>query len=260
MARLLHQRGARLVLIDLDEARLSALSDELGDEAVVCAGCDVNDLDAMQAAVNTAMSRFGAIDVVVANAGLENWAPVRTVEPDAFRRVIETNLIGVFHTVRATLPAIIDQRGYVLVVASASSYTAMPGMAAYGASKAGVEQFANVLRIEVAHYGVGVGSAHMSLVDTPMLRETQTSAQGFATLLAALPGPARRIMTADQCAVRLVHAIERRKRHVDVPRWVAVARWLKPVLSTPLVERRLSRSICDAEAEVPPRGNSRPPH
>jgi len=243
MARLLHQRGARLVLIDIDESGLRALAGELGDEAAVYIRCDVNDFDAMQAATKTGVTRFGAVDVVVANAGIECWAPVQTVAPDAFRRVVETNVIGVFHTIRATLPSIIEQRGYVLVVASASSYTAVPGMAAYGASKAGVEQFANVLRIEVAHHGVRVGSAHMSLVDTPMLRETQSSSRGFTTLLAALPAPLRRAVTADRCAERLVKAIEHRKRRVDVPRWVAAARWLKPALATPLGEFSMSREF-----------------
>jgi NAD(P)-dependent dehydrogenase (short-subunit alcohol dehydrogenase family) len=247
MARRLHQRGARLVLVDIDEHGARALAGELGNDVVACASSDVNDFDAMRAAAETAVIRFGAIDVVVANAGIEHWAPVQTVEPETFRRVIETNLIGVFHTVRAALPSIIDQRGYVLVVASTSSYTAVPGMAAYGASKAGVEQFANVLRIEVAHHGVGVGSAHMSLVDTSMLRETQSSSKEFTMLLAALPGPLRRTVTADKCAVRLVDAIEHRKRRVDVPRWVAAARWLKPALSTPLADRTLSRQVARIE-------------
>lgn len=247
MARILHQRGARLVLVDIDGDGVRALAGELGEDVVACASSDVNDFDAMQAAAKTAVTRFGAIDVVVANAGVEHWAPVLTVEPEAFRRVIETNLIGVFHSVRAALPSIIGQRGYVLVVASTSSYTAVPGMAAYGASKAGVEQFANVLRAEVAHHGVGVGSAHMSLVDTPMLRETQSSSPEFTMLLAALPGPARRTVTADKCAARLVDAIDKRKRRVDVPRWVAAARWLKPALSTPLAERTLSRQIARIE-------------
>lgn len=162
MARLLHQCGARLMLVDIDENGVQGLAAELGDEDVAYVSSDVNDFDAMRAAAETAVTRFGAVDVVVANAGIEHWAPVLSVEPETFRRVIETNLIGVFHTVRAALPSIIDQRGYVLVVASTSSYTAVPGMAAYGESKAGVEQFANVLRTEVAHHGVGVGSAHMS--------------------------------------------------------------------------------------------------
>lgn len=248
MARLLYQRGARLVLIDVDESGLRSLTSELGDEVVVCGGCDVNDFDAIQAAVKTAVTRFGAIDAVVANAGVECWAPVLTIEPDAFRRVIETNVIGVFNTVRAALPSIIGQRGYILVVASVSSYSVVPGMAAYGASKAGVEQFANVLRVEVAHDGVAVGSAHMSLVDTPMLRETQSSSTAFTMLLAGLPAPMRRTVTADRCALRLVDAIQHRERHVDVPRWVTVTRWLKPLLSTSLADHLLSQQLQKIEA------------
>lgn len=133
-------------------------------------------------------------------------------------------------------------------MASVSSYTAVPGMASYGASKAGVEQFANVLRMELAHLGVAVGSAHMSLVDTPMLRETQSSSASFTKLLMALPAPMRRPVTADRCAERLVTAIEKRRRYVDVPRWVAAARWLKPLLSTPVAQRPLTRQMSRIEA------------
>lgn len=247
MARLLRQRGARLVLIDRDDVSLTDLVDGLGSEDVVRIGCDVNDFKAMQDAVATAVARFGAIDVVVANAGIEQWAPVRTVDPEAFRRVIETNVIGVFNTVRVGLPSIIDQRGYVLVVASVSSYTAVPGMASYAASKAGVEHFANVVRLELAHHGVDVGSAHMSLVDTPMLCETHSASPEFTALLSALPAPMRRPVSAERCAARLVRAIERRQRHVDVPRWVAGARWLKPLLSTALAERPMRKLMGQIE-------------
>lgn len=229
------------MLVDIDETGLRKLADELGEDAAVRVQCDVNDFAAMQAAAATAVSRFGAIHAVVANAGIEDWAPVLTVDPDSFRQIIETNLIGVFHTVRATLPALIAQRGYVLVVSSMSSYSAVPGMAAYGASKAGVEQFANVLRMEVAHHGVGVGSAQMSLVDTPMLSETKSRSAGFASFLTTLPAPFRSTVTSDKCAERLIDAIEHRKRRVDVPKWVVAARWFKPVLSTPLSERVLGR-------------------
>lgn len=145
--------------------------------------------------------------------------------------MIETNVIGVFNTVRASLPSLIDRRGYILVVAPVSSYTAVPGMASYGASKAGVEQFANVLRIELAHRGVAVGSAHMSLVETPMLRETEAAAAEFRALLATLPALMRRPITADACAARLIEGIQCRRRYI-VPRWVTAARWFKPLLAT----------------------------
>jgi NAD(P)-dependent dehydrogenase (short-subunit alcohol dehydrogenase family) len=248
MARLLQQRGARLVLIDADGSSLQTLAEELGDGAVACAGCDVNDFDGMQAAVDTAMGRFGRIDAVVANAGVEHWAPVCTVDPQAFRQVIETNVIGVFNSVRAALPSLIDRQGYILVVASVSSYTAMPGMASYGASKAGAEQFANVLRVELAGHGVAVGTAHMSLVDTPMLRETRSRSTQFTALVSTLPTFMSRPVTADHCASRLIDAIARRKRHVDVPRWVAVTRWLKPLLVTRLAQRPTAQQFRRIEA------------
>jgi short-subunit dehydrogenase len=63
-------------------------------------------------------------------------------------RTVEVNLVGVIRTVSATLPHITERRGYVLIVSSVAAFTMMPGMAAYAASKAGVEQFANSLRLE----------------------------------------------------------------------------------------------------------------
>lgn len=243
LARQLHARHARLVLIDTDESGLAMLVDKLGRTDIESIHCDVNDLEAMKRGIDAAAIRFGAIDIVVANAGTEHWAPVQSVDPAAFRRVLETNVIGVFNTVRSALPRVIDRRGYILVVASVSSYTAVPGMASYGASKAGVEQFANVLRIELAHRGVAVGSAHMSLVDTPMLCETRASSPEFTALISALPTVMRRPMTADACAARLVDGIERRKRHIDVPRWVTAARWFKPLLATSMAALPMTRQF-----------------
>jgi NAD(P)-dependent dehydrogenase (short-subunit alcohol dehydrogenase family) len=170
-----------------------------------------------------------------------SWGSLLEVDPGEFRRVIDVNLIGVFHTVRAALPALIERRGYVLVVASLASYVAAPGMAAYGASKAGVEQFTTALGLEMAPYGVDVGSAHMSWVDTPLLRRARSESAGFAGMLAALPGPLKRTLSAELCAARLVTALDQRKRYVHVPAWVGLARWVKPALSTRLVQQQLQR-------------------
>jgi hypothetical protein len=81
-----------------------------------------------------------------------------------------------------------------------------------------------------------------------MLRETKSSSKEFTMLLAALPRPLRRTVTAEKCAARLVNAIEHRKRRVDVPRWVTAAHWLKPALSTPLADRTLSGQVARIEA------------
>ena len=173
LARRLRRKNAKLVLTDIDAAPLADLAAELGEDSVLTAVADVRDLSAMQAAADRAVERFGGIDVVVANAGIASYGSVLQVDPEAFKRLIDINVNGVFHTVRATLPSIIDRRGYVLIVSSFAAYAAAPGLAPYHASKAAVEHFANALRLEVAYRGVDVGSAHMSWIDTPMVQDAK---------------------------------------------------------------------------------------
>ena len=140
VARRLRNKGAKLVLTDLDEDALDALAAKLGgDDRVLTVVADVRDLPAMQAAADEAVERFGGIDVVVANAGIASYGSVLQVDPEAFKRVLEVNVLGVFHTVRATLPAVIDRRGYVLIVSSLAAFAAAPGLAPYNTTKAGIE-------------------------------------------------------------------------------------------------------------------------
>jgi len=174
VARRLHAKGAKLVLTDLDEVQLKDVATRLGENRVLTVVADVRELSAMQAAADKAIERFGGIDIVMANAGIATYGSVLHVDPEAFKTLIDVNVLGVFHTVRAALPSVIDRRGYVLIVSSGAAYLALPGMAPYNASKAGVEHLANALRLEVAHLGVDVGSAHMSWVDTPLVSDAKS--------------------------------------------------------------------------------------
>ena len=138
VARRLHDKGARVVLTDLDEVLLKEVATRLGEDRVLAAVADVRDLSAMQNAVDKGIERFGGIDIVVANAGIGTYGSVLQVDPEAFRTLIDVNVVGVFHTVRATLPSVINRRGYVLIVSSGAAYLALPGLAPYNAAKAGV--------------------------------------------------------------------------------------------------------------------------
>jgi NAD(P)-dependent dehydrogenase (short-subunit alcohol dehydrogenase family) len=237
LARRLRRKNAILVLTDIDAEPLAALAAELGEDHVLTAVADVRDLAAMQEVADRAVERFGGIDVVVANAGIATYGSVLQVDPEAFKRLMDINVVGVFHTVRATLPAVIDRRGYVLVVSSFAAYSAAPGLAPYHASKAAVEHFANALRLEVAHRGVDVGSAHMSWIDTPMVQDAKNDLGSFAEMLSSLPNPLGKSTSVDKCGVAFVKGIERRQRRINVPGWVGAFRWLKPLLSTPLGEK-----------------------
>jgi NAD(P)-dependent dehydrogenase (short-subunit alcohol dehydrogenase family) len=264
VARRLRDRGAKLVLTDLDGAQLNKLGAELGDEQVLTVVADVRDRAAMHAAVDRAVERFGGIDTVMANAGIGSYGSVLQVDADAFRRLIDVNVVGVYHTVRAALPSVIDRHGYVLIVSSLAAYAAAPGMAPYNASKAAVEQFANALRLEVAHRGVAVGSAHMSWIDTAMVQDTEADLSTFAEMIDKLPYPLNRTSSVQKCAQVFVKGIERRKRRINCPRWVGAVRWLRPVLSTPVGEAPVRRFVPDLlprmDAQVAALGRSTSAH
>jgi NAD(P)-dependent dehydrogenase (short-subunit alcohol dehydrogenase family) len=259
-ARRLHRKGAKLVLTDLDEGSLKELTAELGDERVLTVIADVRDLSAMQVAAAKAVEVFGGIDVVVANAGIASYGSLLQVDPEAFNRVIDINVVGVFHTVRATLPAVIERRGYVLIVSSLAAFAAPPGLVSYDASKAGVEHLANALRLEVAHQGVSVGSAHMSWIDTDLVRDTKVDLPSFREMLRRLPWPLNLTTSVEACTAAFVAGIEGRKSHVYCPSWVRLFRWLKPALATPLGEFAIRRFTAELlprmDAEVAALGRS----
>lgn len=236
-ARALAAQGAQLILFDVDAQPLRDLVEEIGDDRAVGTVADVRDLDAVQATVDAGIDRFGGIDFVVANAGIASYGSVLQVDPEAFRDVIDVDLVGVFHTVRAALPSVIARRGYILVVSSLAAYMAVPGLAAYNAAKAGVEHFADALRLEMAPCGVDVGTAHMSWIDTPMVQEARTDLPAFDQAIAAMPGPLRQIHPVDTCAAAFVRGLARRSRRVYVPGWVGAAGWGRALLNSAVGDR-----------------------
>ncbi len=264
VARRLHAKGARLVLTDLDESALTALGAELDGDSeprVLTAIADVRDLPAMQAAADKAVERFGGIDVVVANAGIASYGSLLQVDPEVFQRVMDINIVGAFHTVRATLPAVIERRGYVLIVSSMAAFAAAPGLAPYNASKAGVEHLANALRLEVAYRGVRVGSAHMGWIDTSLIRDTKDDLPTFRKMLSTNPWfPPNRTTSVDKCAAAFVKGIEGRKNRVYCPAWVGLFRWLKAFLTSPVGETAMRKSapelLPQMDAEVAALGRS----
>ncbi|MEU4482669.1 SDR family oxidoreductase [Micromonospora sp. NPDC023966] len=243
-ARLAAARGARLALVGLEPDRLAALATELGP-GHVWFPADVTDQAELAAAVDGTVTALGGIDAVVANAGVANRGTIAVGDVEALVRTVEVNLIGVMRTAAATVPALTARRGYLLIVSSAAAFAALPGMAAYCASKAGVEHFGTAIRLELAHRGVAVGTAHPSWVDTDLVREARADLPAFETALAKLPWPMRRTTTVQECAEAFVRAIERRRRRVYVPRAVGAVQAVRSVLVSPLADRLVGRTARD---------------
>lgn len=242
-AKALVKQGAKVVLTDVDGAALAAVVAELGAEHAVGVVADVCDLASMEAAVAEGIATFGGIDKVVANAGIASYGSVMQVDPATFKRVIDINIVGVFHTVRAALPSVIERKGYILVVSSLAAFAPAPGLAAYNASKAGVEHFANALRLEVKHQGVDVGCAHMSWIDTPLTRDAKQDLTAFNEMLKSLPGPLGKTSSIGACVDAFVEGLEGRKRHVYVPGWVGAIAKGRSLVTSRIGEREALKHV-----------------
>src|SRR5215218_6173233 len=161
--------GANVAVVGLEPEELARVAAQCGSNAAPFE-CDVTDWRALEHAVEGTVERFGGIDVVMANAGIAPAGVVRSIDPGAFERTLEVNLLGVWRTVRSCLPQVIERKGYVLVTASLAAAVHSPGLAAYSAAKAGAEAFADSLRVEVKRLGVDVGVAYFAFIDTDMVR------------------------------------------------------------------------------------------
>ena len=245
----LQRRGAIPVLVDCDTAALAdtlARLDKVGGTGVLAISADVTVRADCAAAAAAALVRHGRIDVVWANAGVASFGPLAHTDADAWQRCVEVNVIGVFNTVRAALPALLERRGYVVVSASVASFSHPPAMSAYAASKAAVEAMCNAWRIELAGHGVRVGVIHAAWVTTPLTTEGALD-PAFRRLRATLPSFLNRELSAAQAARLIADAMQRRDRRIWVPGWVRALHWLRPLLHTALAERGLLRAAPEIE-------------
>jgi NAD(P)-dependent dehydrogenase (short-subunit alcohol dehydrogenase family) len=244
-ARQLSARGARVALVGLEPEELRRVAAQCGPDAAAFE-VDVTDTDALGGVVEAVAEHFGGIDVVMANAGVAPTGFARNMDPAAFERTIEVNLLGVWRTVRAALPHVIERRGYVLVIASLAAASHGPGLAAYSASKAGVEAFADSLRTEIRHLGVDVGVGYYAFLDTDLVRGADANPL-FGGVRAQLPGPFGKTYPLGDAVRKTVEGIEERRRVVAFPGWVKPMLWLRGVTG-PLADRGADERIAEIDA------------
>ncbi|MET7990368.1 SDR family oxidoreductase [Amycolatopsis sp. NPDC005232] len=233
LAERLAARGAKVALVGLEADEQAKVAEKIGPNAKAWEA-DVTSWDDLEAATQGVVEHFGGIDIVIANAGIATAGFVRSVDPKAFEKVIEVDLLGVWRTFRVTLPHVIERRGYLLAISSLAAITHAPGMANYAAAKAGVEAFSNSLRAEVAHLGVKVGVAHPTWIRTDLV-ESADAHPVFGKLRASMPGLIGKTYPLDVALDDLEAGILKRARTIHVPRWVGGLKLLRAFLP-PIVE------------------------
>ena len=145
------------------------------DRRCVAVQADVRDGAQMQAVAERAMSEFGRIDILLANAGISSTSTVVDMTDEQWRDMIDTNLTGVFNSIRAVLPHMIERRsGRIVATASMAGRVGMPNIAHYVAAKWGVIGLVKSVAMEVAQYGITVNAVCPTTVNTPMIHNDAT--------------------------------------------------------------------------------------
>jgi NAD(P)-dependent dehydrogenase (short-subunit alcohol dehydrogenase family) len=241
LARAVHAKGARPVLVGIEPDRLEALSKELGDAPFH--ECDVTSWDDLEQAMAKTVEAEGRIDVVVANAGINRAGTIETIDRDAFERIIEVDLLGVWRTVRTALPHVVESRGYVLCIGSIYSAMHGPAVGAYTASKSAVEAFADSLRVEMRPKGVDVGVAYFSFIDTDLVRGALED-PAVRMIRERTPWPLSRTSKPEDAVNAAVRGIERRSRAIAFPRWAYVLLGARGVIQ-PLFEPFMAKNAAE---------------
>lgn len=164
--------GSRVALTGRDPDRAAAAAAAVAVDAgrapgdVLGLAADVRDLAAMEAAVAATLARFGRLDAVVANAGLGRFAPVDQLTAEAWREVLDVNLTGAFHTVKATVAALEAAGGVLVTIGSLAGANAFAGGAAYNAAKFGLVGFTHAVMLDLRERGVRVATVMPGSVAT----------------------------------------------------------------------------------------------
>ena len=214
-AKFLAGRGARLVLADMKAAVGTKLAAELGSEAIFVE-TNVASEDSARAAIDAALTHFGRLDGLINCAGIVHGEKVVGKDGahslDAFRRVIEVNLVGTFNMIRLAAKAMAEnepnstgERGVIVNTASVAAFEGQLGQAAYAASKGGIVAMTLPVARELARSGIRVMTVAPGIMETPMLMGMPAEVQDALGKMVPFPP---RLGKPDEFAGLVAHIVE----------------------------------------------------
>jgi len=235
-------RGARVALAARDRERLETLAQECrtrGGEALAIP-TDVTNQQDLEWLVNESVKTFGGLDAVIHNAGITMWSRFDALADfSIFERLMEVNYLAPVRLTALALPHLKNSRGLIVAVASLAGLTGVPERSGYAASKHAMVGFFDSLRIELAGTGVDVSVIAPDFV----VSEIHKRAIGpDGEPLGASPMMQSKIMTAEQCATRIVRAMEKRQRLLLMSTRGKLGRWLK-LMAPSVIDRIAAKAI-----------------
>jgi short-subunit dehydrogenase len=242
LARQLAAKGAKLVLAARNAKELESVAEDCrkAGAAVVTVRADVSLEHDCQAIVAGAVLAFGRLDTLVNNAGATMWARFEDIDDvSVLERIMRVNYMGAVYCTRHALAHLRESRGRIVGVSSLAGRTGVPTRTGYAASKHAMTGFFDSLRIELADSGVTVTMIYPGFVATG-IRENATGPDGRPIMVS--PVKEGEVMPVEECARRIVRAMEHRSREVVMTARGKMGLWLK-LLAPGLVDRIARRAI-----------------
>jgi len=228
-------RGATLGLVARRRDALEELAKELEGGAHVALEGDVSDQDSIVSAI----SEFGDVDVVVANAGITHYRPFAQLPLDEARHMNDVNWLGTIYTVWAALPGMLDRRrGHIVVVSSGGGVRGFPSAAVYNGTKAAQRSFAEALRHELHGTGVSVTTVYPGEIETTLHDHELEHMPDWYRLDDRAP--------AGPLGEQVVEAVEKDRRELFYPpsvRMLRIVNGISPRLGDMMLRRILGRSV-----------------
>jgi short-subunit dehydrogenase len=234
-------KGAWLTLAARNEAKLdetAALCRERGGRAEVVR-TDVAVRQQCEHLIQKCVSAYGRIDTLINNAGITLIAPFEEVtDISLYEKVMQVNFLGAVYCTYYALPHLKETRGRLAAINSLAGLTGVPSRSAYSASKFALNGFFDTLRIEQQDNGVSVTMIYPGFTNTEIRR---VGFRGDGQRLTHDPIKKSKTMTPEECARRIIVAVERRKRQVIMTSRAKVGKWLK-IIAPETIDRLAKRA------------------
>ena len=228
-------RGATVGLVARHREPLEELAGRLQGDGHLALEGDVADADSIAAAI----SEFGDVDVLVANAGITHYRPFAELPLDEARQMNDVNWLGTIHTIHAALPRMIERgRGHIVVVSSGGGVRGFPHAAVYNGTKAAQRAFAEALRHELDGTGVSVTTVYPGEIATSLHDHEMDRMPDWYRLDRRSPAGPR--------GAQVVQAVEKDQRELFYPstvRMLRVVNGISPRLADVMLRRILGRSV-----------------
>ncbi|MEM6345467.1 MAG: SDR family oxidoreductase [Bacteroidota bacterium] len=153
--------------------------EKIGSGELLTIQSDVRDLADEQAAIAQVSEKWGRLDVCIANAGVGKFTSIEDMSPEDWNTIIDINLTGVFHTVKACIPALKESKGYIMTIASLAGTNFFAKGSAYNASKFGLVGFTQAIMLDLRQYGIKVTTIMPGSVATYFNGHTPSEADAW---------------------------------------------------------------------------------